>query len=142
VTIPDLFRNCLTNPYLVQNLHQPPRRSPLGRIAVAGPGINRMARKHPKTEFVGIPMPLVDVEALRVEVGQCGMTMSELIRRRITGQLVTSRTDQETAHSIDRLGRMFKHLYPKDQGWASPEERKRWWSIVTELERAAKELHR
>ena len=65
-----------------------------------------MARKHSKTEFVGIRMSLVDVEALRVEAGQCGMTMSELIRRRITGQLVASRTDQETAASIDRLGRM------------------------------------
>jgi len=31
------------------------------------------------------------------------LTISELIRRRITGQLVTSRTDQETAASIDRL---------------------------------------
>ncbi|HUX73627.1 MAG TPA: hypothetical protein VMV25_07000 [Steroidobacteraceae bacterium] len=62
-----------------------------------------MPRKQPKTEFVGIRMPPVDVEALRVEAGQCGRTMSELIRRRITAQLVTSRTDQETSANTDRL---------------------------------------
>ncbi|HVB78315.1 MAG TPA: hypothetical protein VNE82_00010 [Candidatus Binataceae bacterium] len=101
-----------------------------------------MTRKQPKTQFVGIRMSLVDVEALRAETGQCGMTMSELVRRRITGQAVTSRTDQETAASIDRLGRMLKYLYPKDKGWATPEDRKRWWSIVTELERTAKALYR
>ena len=101
-----------------------------------------MTRKHPKLEFVGIRMSLVDVEALRAEAAQCGMTMSELIRRRITGQIVTSRTDQEAAASIDRLGRMLKYLYPKDKGWASPEDRKRWWSIVTELDRTAKALVR
>ena len=101
-----------------------------------------MTRKQPKTEFVGIRMSLVDVDALRAEATRCGMTMSELVRRRITGQAVTSRTDQETAASIDRLGRMLKYLYPKDKGWATPEDRKRWWSIVTELERTAKALYR
>ncbi len=122
VTIPDLFRNCLTNPYLVQTPCQPACRSPLGRIAVAGRGIEDMTRKHPKTEFVGIRMSLVDVEALRAEAGQCGMTMSEPVPRRTTGQLVTSRTDQDTAASIDRLGRMLKYLYLKDKRWASPED--------------------
>jgi len=108
VTIPDLFRNRLTNPYLVQKMRQPLRRSPLGRIAVAGRGINRMTRKQPKTQFVGIRMSLADVEALRAEATRCGMTISELICRRITGQTLTSRTDQETAASMDRLGRMLK----------------------------------
>ena len=61
MTIPDLFRNCLTNPYLVQTSCQPPRWIPLGRIAVAGRGIEDMTRKQPKTEFVGIRMSLVDV---------------------------------------------------------------------------------
>ncbi len=72
-----------------------------------------------------------------IEVGR-----SELIRRRLSGQSVVSRTDEETARSIDRLGRMLKYLYPKGKGWASPEDRKRWWSIVTELERTAKALSR
>ena len=49
---------------------------------------------------------LVDAEALRAAAGQCGMTMSELVRRRITAHAVTCRTDQETANSINRLGRM------------------------------------
>ncbi|MGB6452249.1 MAG: hypothetical protein WBE92_15975 [Steroidobacteraceae bacterium] len=37
---------------------------------------------------------------------------------------------------------MLKHLYPKDKGWASPEERKRRRTLVTELERTAKALRR
>ncbi len=81
-----------------------------------------MSRKQPKTQFVGIRMSLVDVQALRAEAGQCGMTMSELICRRITGQTPISRTDQETASRIDWLGRMLKYIYPKDKGWASPED--------------------
>ena len=48
---------------------------------------------------------------------------------------MTSSTDQETADSIDRQGRMLKYLYPKDKGWANHEDRKRRRSIVTELER-------
>jgi len=75
-----------------------------------------MTRKHSKTEFVGIRMSLVDVAALRSEAGQCGMTMPELVRRPLAGQLVTSRTDQETTSSIDRLGRTLKYLYLKDKG--------------------------
>ena len=85
---------------------------------------------------------MIDAEALRVQAQQSGLTTSGLIRRRRTGQSVTSRTDDETARSIDRLGRMLKHLYPKDKGWASPEERMRWWSLVAELERTAKALYR
>ncbi len=68
VTIPDSFRNCLTNPYLVQTPCQPPRRSPLGRIAVAGRRINRMSRKQPKNQFVGIRMTMVAAEALHGQV--------------------------------------------------------------------------
>ena len=116
VTIPDSFRNCLTNPYLVQILGEPARRSPRGRIAVAGRGIDRMAWKHSKLEFVGIPMALAYMEALHAEAAQRAMTMSERIRRRITGQGVTSRIDQETAASIDLLGRVLKYLYPRTKG--------------------------
>ena len=101
-----------------------------------------MSRKYPKTQCVGIRMSVIDVEALRAEAGQRGMMLSELVRRRNTGQFVTGRTDQETASSIDRLGRMLKYLYPKDKDWARPEDRRRWWSIVTELERTAKSPYR
>ena len=102
-----------------------------------------MTRNEPsKTQFVGVRMSMADVETLRLQAQQSGLTTSELIRRRLTGHSVTSRTDEETARSIDRLGRMLKHLYPKDKGWATPEERKRWWFLVTELERTAKALYR
>jgi Mobilization protein NikA len=82
----------------------------------------------------------VAAEALRQQALDCGLTMSELIRRRIGGQSVVSRTDRETARSIDQLGRMLKHLYPKGQDWATPDERTRWWVLVTELEHTAKAL--
>lgn len=94
-----------------------------------------------KTEFIAVRMSATDAEALRAQAEHCGFSVSELIRRRVIGQAVTSRTDRETASSIDKLGRMLKHLYPKDKSWASPEERKRWWSLVTELENTAKALH-
>jgi len=51
-----------------------------------------MARKQPKTESLGIRMSPVDVQAIRAEAGQCGMTMSELVRRQVTVQLVTTRS--------------------------------------------------
>jgi Mobilization protein NikA len=95
-----------------------------------------------KTEFFAVRMSRSDAEALRLQANQSGLTVSALIRRRVTGQEVTSCTDLETAKSIDRLGRMLKHLYPKDKDWASPEDRKRWWALVTELESTAKSLRR
>jgi len=101
-----------------------------------------MSRKHPKTAFIGAHMSMVEVEALRGQTTECGLTMSELVRRRVTGQPVSSRADQETAGTIDRLGHMLKYLYPKDKRWAGPDERKRRWSIVTEFERTAKALSR
>jgi hypothetical protein len=99
-------------------------------------------RESSKTQFIAVRMSASDAEALRAQAEQCGLSISELIRRRVTGRVVTTRTDQETASSIDRLGRMLKHLYPKDKGWASPEDRKRWWSLVTELENTANALRR
>jgi len=98
--------------------------------------------QHPcgKTRFLSVRMSVEDAEALLREARHSGLTLSELVRRRVSGQTVVSRTDEETAGSVDLLGRMLKHLYPKNQGWVSPEERKRWWALVTELERTAREL--
>jgi len=93
-----------------------------------------------KTRLIGVRLSAADAEALQRQALDCALSMSELIRRRITGQPVVSRTDRETAGRIDQLGRMLKHLYPKGQGWASPEERKRWWTVVTELQRTATAL--
>lgn len=93
-----------------------------------------------KTRLIGVRMTVADAQSLRGEALECALTMSELIRRRISGRLVVSRTDRDTARSIDQLGRMLKHLYPKGQGWAAPEERRRWWVLVSELERIAKVL--
>ena len=109
--------------------------------AVAGLGIEDMSRSESsKSAFIAVRMSAIDAEALRAQAQECGVGVSELIRRRLTGLSVTSRTDGETARSIDRLGRMLKQLYPKDKGWASSEERKRWWSLVTEVENTGKNL--
>lgn len=100
-----------------------------------------MPREHAtRTRIVGLRLSMSEAEALQRQAAECDLTLSELIRRRIIGQSVVSRTDQQAAASVDRLGRMLKHLYPKHQGWASPEDRKRWWALVTELERVAKAL--
>ncbi len=120
-----------------------PPQGPLGGPAVSHAGIENVAHGVlNKTHLVGVRMSIVDAQALRQQALECGLTMSELIRRRIAGQIVISRTDRETASAIERLGRMLKHLYPKGQGWASSEERKRWWALVTDLERTAKALLR
>ncbi|MGB6452248.1 MAG: hypothetical protein WBE92_15970 [Steroidobacteraceae bacterium] len=53
------------------------------------------------TRNVGVRMSIADVEGLHRQILECGLTMSELIRRRITGQTVVSRADAETASCID-----------------------------------------
>jgi hypothetical protein len=73
---------------------------------------------------------------------ECGLTLSELILRRLMGGVVTSRTEEETARSIDRLECMRKHLYPKNRDWTTAERRRRWWSLVTELRSTARVLRR
>ena len=69
-----------------------------------------------------------------------GVTLSELIRRRAINRPVISSTDDSTAKSIDRLGRMLKFYYPKDKGWASAEDRRKWWRLVEELQDIARDL--
>lgn len=49
-----------------------------------------MSRKYPKTQIAGIGMSRVDAEALRGQAQHGGLTISELIHRRITGQPVTA----------------------------------------------------
>ena len=99
-----------------------------------------MAYHSGKTRFISVRMSIEDADRLLAEAQQCGLTLSDLVRRRVIGQPVISRADEETAGSIDRLGRMLKHLYPKGRDWVTPEERKRWWALVTQLERTALEL--
>lgn len=96
----------------------------------------------PKTCFIGMRMSSADAEALKEQARASDLTLSELVRRRLIGRPVISRTDEDTAASIDQLGRMLKHLYPKGAGWVTAEERKRWWALVTELERTVNALRR
>lgn len=87
-------------------------------------------------------MSIEEAGTLRLDAEKSGLSLSEYIRRRIIGKVVTSRTDEDTARSIDRLGRMLKHLYPKNQEWATAEDRRRWWALVMELEVTARVVRR
>ncbi len=69
-----------------------------------------------------------------------GMTLSYLIRQRTVNKPIISSTDNSTAKSIDQVGRMLKHYYPKDKGWASAEDRRKWWRLVEELQDIARDL--
>jgi hypothetical protein len=77
---------------------------------------------------------------LQRQAKSSGMTLSELIRRRTFNKPVISSTDNSTAKSIDRLGRMLKHYYPKDKGWASADDRRKWWRLVEELQEIARSI--
>jgi hypothetical protein len=43
-------------------------------------------RESSKTQFIAVRMSASDAEALRAQAEQCGLSISELIRRRVTGQ--------------------------------------------------------
>ena len=71
---------------------------------------------------------------------RAGMTLSELIRQRAINKRVISSADEGAAKSIDKVGRMLKHYYPKDKGWASAEDRRKWWRLVEELQEIARNI--
>ncbi len=77
---------------------------------------------------------------LMKQAKHAGMTLSELIRQRAVNRPVISSADDSTAKSIDQLGRMLKFYYPKDKGWASADDRRRWWRLVEELQDIARDL--
>ena len=71
-----------------------------------------------------------------------GMNMSELIRQRIMNKPVISNVDEGAAKSIDQVGRMLKHYYPKDKDWATADDRRKWWRLVEELQATARSIRR
>lgn len=79
---------------------------------------------------------------IRRHAEAAGMTVSALIRARAVHAPVVPRSDGDTAGSIDQLGRLLKHLYPKDKGWATADDRRRWWRLVEELRETARMLRR
>ena len=95
-----------------------------------------------KSRTVRVRLTTAQLTDLRKQARDAGKNVSELIRLRATNQPVVSRTDSTTAQRIDQLGRMLKMLYPKDKGWASAEDRRKWWKMVEELQRAAAMLKR
>lgn len=76
------------------------------------------------------------------QASRADMTLSALMRQRVMNKAIVSRTDVETANSIDQIGRMLKHLYPKDKEWASSEDRRRWWQLAEELRKIARDVRR
>lgn len=84
----------------------------------------------------GCRSPLLRISIVRP--ASVGLTISTLIRRRIKGWTVISRTDTETASGIDRLGPILSSTCtPKGHSWPNSEERKRWRALG-----AAKALYR
>ena len=77
---------------------------------------------------------------LQKQAQHAGMNISELIRQRIMNKPVISSADMNAAKSIDKVGRMLKHYYPKDKGWASAEDRQKWWRLVEELQEIARNI--
>ena len=71
-----------------------------------------------------------------------GITLSELIRLRAMNKAVISSADLAAAKSIDQVGRMLKFYYPKDKGWASNEDRRKWWRLVEDLQEIARDIRR
>jgi len=93
-----------------------------------------------KLHTVRVRLTSAQLADLRSQAQTAHKSVSELIRLRVTHQPVISRADANTADSIDRLGRLLKHLYPKDKGWATAEDLRRWWRTVEELRRTAARL--
>ncbi|MHB1676257.1 MAG: plasmid mobilization protein [Sulfuriferula sp.] len=79
-------------------------------------------------------------EHLLQQAQKADMTLSELIRRSVMNRPVVSRADAEAANSIDKIGRMLKHSYPKDQAWASDEDRRKWWRLAEDLLEMARDI--
>ena len=101
-----------------------------------------MNQNTPRTHWVSIRLTQTDLQDLSAQASQAGLSRSELIRRRALRRPVISRTDVNTAERIDQLGRLFKHLYPKNKGWAVPEDRRKFWRVLEDLQRAAQALRR
>ena len=95
-----------------------------------------------KPHTVRVRLTTAQLTDLRNQAQAANKSMSELIRLRATHQAVISHADDTTAQRIDQLGRLLKHLYPKDKGWASGDDRRRWWQLVEELQRTAAMLRR
>ena len=95
-----------------------------------------------KPHTVSVRLTTAQLNDLRSQAQAAHKSVSELIRLRATLQPVISRADDTTAQRIDHLGRLLKHLYPKDKGWATGDDRRRWWQLVEELQRTAAMLRR
>lgn len=107
-----------------------------------GPPSQGMKQNASRTHWVSVRFTETDLQDLSAQASQAGLSRSELIRRRVLHRPVISRADANTAGRIDQLGRLIKHLYPKDKGWASPEERRKFWRVLEDLQRTAQALRR
>lgn len=94
----------------------------------------------PRTQWVSVRLTNTDIRDITRQAKRAGISRSELIRMRFANKPVVSRTDKETANSIDKLGRMLKHFYPKNKAWASAEDRRKFWRTIEELQRTAQAL--
>jgi hypothetical protein len=101
-----------------------------------------MDSKDRKLHTVRVRLTTAQLTDLRNQAQAAEKSVSELIRLRATHQPVISHADATAAQSIDQLGRLLKFLYPKDKGWATGDDRRRWWQLVEDLQRTAARLRR
>ncbi len=94
----------------------------------------------PRTQWVSVRLTKANIRDITGQAKRAGISRSELLRMRSANKPVVSRTDKETANSIDKLGRMLKHFYPKNKAWASAEDRRKFWRTIEELQRTAQAL--
>ncbi|MBU3595082.1 hypothetical protein ICN10_01555 [Polynucleobacter sp. 86C-FISCH] len=70
---------------------------------------------------------------------KAGLAPSVFLRNCALGLQVPSKTDQQAAAELRRIGSMLKHLYPKDSNWTTSEKRQ-YWSAMHTLLGVAKNL--
>lgn len=64
---------------------------------------------------------------------KAGLAPSVFLRNCALGLPVPSKTDQQAASELRRIGSMLKHLYPKDSNWTTGEKRQYWAAMHTLL---------
>lgn len=92
----------------------------------------RRAKKN-KVKRVTVRFTEAAAEAIIKTSAKAGLAPSVFIRNCSLGLPVLSKTDQQAASELRRIGSMLKHLYPKESNWTTSEKRQYWAAMHTLL---------
>lgn len=95
--------------------------------------------KKNKVKRVTVRFTEAAVAAIVKTSAKAGLAPSAFLRNCALGLPVPSKTDQQTAAELRRIGSMLKHLYPKNSNWTASEKRQ-YWSAMHTLLGVAKNL--